>query len=271
MPFSRDTASYLAPRWPGTPFDRLESLHQALRAMAGTTHLAPVRGPRRTLAVGSALSHWVGEIGADFPDALGVAAGTDTVREGRDPEAGTAVRAELARGLPFLDGSFDYVHHRMFPFAVYERDRALQIDELVRVAAPGGWVEVVETEPTMLPLSPASEHLLRQILQLLEATQEACVAPQAPVDLLRTRGLADVEARRYELPVGSWGGAVGTAMLSNFRALMGMVAPALEVRHGIPTLETLELVARATEEIDQGRTVTPLWFVWGRRPGLPTG
>lgn len=266
VPFSRDTASYLAPRWPGTPFDRLESLHKALRAMAGSTHLAPVRRPERILAVGRGLSHWVGEIGAEFPAALTVAAWTDAVRDGQYPEPGTEVRADLARGLPFPDGAFDYVHHRMFPFAVYEQDRALQIDELVRVVAPGGWIEVVETEPTMLPLSPSAERLRRQILQLLEATQDGGQAPQPPAVLLRTRGLVDVDARCFELPVGSWGGAVGTAMLSNFRALMGMVAPALEVRLGIPTLETLGLVARATEEIDKGRTVTPLWFVWGRRP-----
>lgn len=266
MPFSRDVATYLAPRPPGTPFDRLGALHDALRGVAGTVHLAPVCGPHRILDVGAGLSYWLREVQGDFPSAFTVAAWTDTVQDGKETEAGVGIRADLARGLPFRDGTFDYVHHRMFPFAAREQDRAARIDELVRALAPGGWIEIVETEPMILPLSPTTEHLLRQILRLLEAAHDTCVSTEALADLLRARGLVDVEARRYELPVGSWGGEVGTAMLSNFRALMGLVAPALEVRLGVPALDTLGLVARSTEEIEQGRTVAPLWFTCGRKP-----
>lgn len=266
MPLSRDAASYLAPRRPGTPFDRLGALQEALRAMAGSTHLAPVLRPDRILYVGAGLNHWLSEVRSDFPTAFTAAAWTDTVRNGEPSEAGPAVRADLAGGLPFLDAAFDYVHHRKIPFAVREQDAARQVDELVRVLAPGGWMEIVETEPTLQPLSPATERLMRQILLLLEANPEGGASAQPAPDLLRTRGLVDVEARRYELPVGSWGGPVGTAMLSNLRAIVGMVAPALEMRLGIPTLETLGLVARSTEEIEQCQTVAPLWFVWGRRP-----
>lgn len=266
MSLSCDAASYLAPRPPGSPFDRLGAVQQALRTMSGATHLAPVGEARRILDVGAGLNHWLREIRADFPTALRVAAWTGTAREGEDLDAAVGLRADLRGGLPFLDAAFDYVHHRMIPFAVRER----QIDELVRVTAPGGWLEIVETEPTMLPLSPATEHLMREILRLLEEGPEGAAPSKPPADLLRVRGLVDVDARRYELPIGSWGGPTGVAMLSNFRAVMGMVAPVLEVRLGIPTLETLGLVARSTEEIEEGRTVAPLWFAWGRRPaGAP--
>ncbi len=192
------------------------------------------------------------------------------MRAGEGPPARVGLRADLTGGLPFPDGAFDYVHHRIIPFAGRARDRARELDELVRVTAPGGWLEIVETEPTMLPLSPATEYLMREILPLLEPSPAGHASPVPPADLLRRRGLAEVEARRYELPIGPWGGALGCAMLSNFRAVMGAVAPALEARLGIPTFETLGLVARSTEEIEQDRTVAPLWFAWGRRPaGTP--
>lgn len=269
MSLSRDAATYLAAR-PGTPFDRLGAVQHALETMAGSTHLAPVRSPDRILDVGAGLNHWLREIRAEFPAAFTAAAWTHTPRDGERPEAGLAVRTDLVGGLPFLDAAFDYVHHRMIPFAVHEQDRTRQVDELVRVTAPGGWVEIVETAPTMQPLSPATAHLMRQIHRLLEVSSSTGASPVPPADQLRGRGLVDVEARRYELPIGSWGGPIGNAMLSNFRAVMGMLAPVLEDRLGVPTLETLGLVARSTEEIEQARTVAPLWFVWGRRPPRPT-
>ena len=270
MQLSRDAASYIAPRRPGTPFDRLGALQEALRTTAGATHLAPVQRPRRILYVGAGRSHLMRAVQDDFPDSFAAAACTDPVPDGERSDAGLAVRADLARGLPFRDEAFDYVHYRTIPFGAREQDRARQVDELVRVLAPRGWIEIVETEPTLEPLSPSTERLLRHIWRLLEAGPDAGAAPESPADLLRIRGLLDVEARRYELPIGPWGGAVGNAMLSNFRAVVGTVAPAMEVRLGIPTLETLELVARSTEEIEQGRTVAPLWFVWGRRPAART-
>lgn len=265
MSLSSDAATYLVPRRPGAPFDRVGAVHEALRTMSGSTHLAPVGRPERILDVGAGLSHWVREIRADFPTAFTAAAWTGAVGDGEK----VAVRADPARGLPFVDAAFGYVHHRMIPFAVREQDRLRHLDELVRVLAPGGWIEIVETEPTMLPLSPTTEHLMRDILRLLDANSQAGVSPEPSAGLLRTRGLVDVDARRFELPIGSWGGVVGTAMLSNFRAVMGIVALALEVRLGIPTLETLGLVARSTEEIEQCRTVAPLWIVWARRPAGP--
>lgn len=265
MSLSPDAAGYLTAQ-PGAPFDRLGAVHEALRAMAGSSHLAPVGRPERILDMGAGLSHWLREIRVDFPTAFTAAAWTDAVPDGEGPGTGVAVRADPALGLPFVDAAFDYVHHRLIPFAVREQDRLRHIDELVRVLAPGGWVEMVETEPTMQPLSPTTEHLMRDTLRLLDANSQAGVSPEPSTDLLRRRGLVDVDARRFELPIGSWGGAVGIAMLSNFRAVMGIVALALEVRLGITTLETLGLVARSTEEIEQARTVAPLWFVWARRP-----
>ncbi|MBO0702643.1 MAG: hypothetical protein J2P38_06910 [Candidatus Dormibacteraeota bacterium] len=264
MAISRDAVDYLEPR-PGMPFDRLGILHQAMQALAGASHLAPVHHPSRIVDVGSGLHHWVREISTEFPAALTVAAGTDSPADGHPPPGVVAVRADLWRGLPFAGGVFEYVHHRAIPFVVREEVRARLVDELLRVLAPGAWIEIVLTEPVIEPLTPATELLLRQVRQLLDLSADPGAAPEPLAHLLRRRGLVDVDGRRLALPVGAWGGEVGTAMVSNFRAVMGGVASALESRLGIPSLDTLALVARCTEEIEEHRTVAPLWFVWGRR------
>jgi len=266
VPFSRDATSYLISP-PGTPFDRLESLQEAMQNLAGASHLAPARHPSRILGVGVGVNHWLRGICEEFPAAFAVGAGDNSLRNGHAPRAGAAVRADLARGLPFADGTFEYVHHRVIPFARQSEESTRMVDELVRVVAPGAWLEIVAAVPVMLPLSPATELLLRQMLRLLDLDPDQVSAPLPLASLLCARGLIDVEERRFELPIGSWGGATGTAMLSNFRATMGAVAPAMEARLNIPTLDTLGMVARSTEEIEQQRTVAPVWFVWGRRGG----
>jgi hypothetical protein len=265
VPISPDATPYLASRR-GTPFDRLEALQEALRTLAGAGHLAPVHGPSRILDVGGGLSHWLREIGAEFPAALRVGAGSDPSSDGGPQAAGAAVRADLGLGLPFVDGAFDFVHHRVIPFAVREELRFRLLDELVRMLAPGAWIEIVATEPAMVPMSPATEVLLRQVRCLLDLNPDRQARWEPLAGRLRARGLTDVVERRFELPIGSWGGPVGAAMLSNFRAVMGAVASALEANLRIPTLDTLEVVARSTEEIEERQTVAPVWFVWGRLP-----
>lgn len=262
--FSRDATDYLVSR-PGTPFDRFDIFEDGLYALIGSSHLAPVREPRRILDVGTALTPWLGRITVDFPAAFTVGAGIDPTN-GRPLPAGVAVRADLDSDLPFLDGSFDYLHHRVLALPLRDRDTVWRTEKLVRMLAPGGWIEVVITEAAMVPVSPTTALLGRQVLRLLNMDPDHRQRAQPLDEVFRQHGLVDIGRQGFELPIGSWGGPLGMAILSNYRAIMGWVASALEAKLGVPTLDTLWLVARSTEEIEQTRTVVPVWAIWGRRP-----
>jgi len=64
------------------------------------------------------------------------------------------VRANLLQGLPFADDRFDFVHQRALAWAVPVRSWPVLVQDLVRVAAPGGWVELVEGQAEFEPAAP---------------------------------------------------------------------------------------------------------------------
>src|SRR5579884_2867892 len=103
-------APYVLPHNPDE-VDRLDLQHFALREALGANFLAPVESPSRVLDVGTGTGQWGFEVCHRFPGALVV--GFDLVRGKPNPPPGYRhVRGNLLQGLPFRDGSFDFVHQR---------------------------------------------------------------------------------------------------------------------------------------------------------------
>lgn len=63
----------------------------------------------------------------------------------------------MLEGLPFPDNSCDFTHQRLVIVALPTDQWVRQLQELLRVARPGGWVEVVEGD--LLPGGPGLQTL----------------------------------------------------------------------------------------------------------------
>jgi SAM-dependent methyltransferase len=265
---SRDR--YLFPRHP-TEIDRLDVQHYALRMALGADYLAPLSRVGRVLDVGAGNGQWGYDLCAKFPRAM--VAGVDLVSgKPGQPPGYRFVRANLLYGLPFVDDAFDFVHQRLLasssiPVTVWP---AL-IGDLVRVTRPGGWVELVEVGPWLEPAGPATTRLFELSYRLgrllgLDMLGEVF---RTLDDQLRSVGLLDVERQEVSVPVGEWGGVVGSKMAANVRALFTRLGGQFETRLGVPSVEFAELLQAMQDEQERFRSSAPFAVGFGRKAGGP--
>ncbi|HZV51510.1 MAG TPA: hypothetical protein VFD49_17295, partial [Candidatus Dormibacteraeota bacterium] len=73
--------------------------------------------------------------------------------------------------------------------------------------------------------------------------------------------------RELELPVGEWGGRVGSFMASDLRAAFARICEVLQAKGALPGEEATELLRRATQEFEENDTIALMAVAYGRRPG----
>src|SRR5215469_10995906 len=255
------------PRHP-SEVDRLDLQHYALREALGANYLAPVSSAASVLDVGSGTGQWGFEVCGQFPEAMVV--GLDLAAGKPGPPPGyRLVRSDLLAGLPFKDGRFDFVHQRLLFLAVPESSWSGVVADLVRVTRPGGWVELVE--PPVFGLEGAGP-----AIQRLQALAVAAVAARGldtkstvfeSVDrYLREAGMVEVRRREVSLPIGEWGGNVGSLMATDFRVAFTRVCEVLQGRGAVTAREAHELLQGVQEEYEERRVTSAIAIAYGRKP-----
>lgn len=263
----RGDVAYFLPRRP-VEIDRLDVQHYALRAALGAHYLAPLDQPAEILDVGCGTGQWAYDLCAEFPRALVV--GFDLEPSKRPwPPGFRCVRGNLIQGgLPFAADRFDFVHQRALISGLPVSSWPAVCLDLVRVARPGGWVELVECPPWFESAGPVTQQLCDMLQRLLVARglDSAGRVVAALDDHLGRSGLVDVRKRALDLRVGEWGGRVGSLMATDCRALFLRLAAPLEAAFGVADEEYRELVTAMQEEWEQYRTMYRFVFAVGRKP-----
>lgn len=258
--------TYMLPRHP-SEIDRLDVQHYALREALGASYVAPVGRPRRILDVGSGTGQWGYDVAADHPGALVVGLDVEASKPGR-PANYQFVRGNLLRGLPFGSDSFGFVHQRLMASSAIPRAAWHGVvAELVRVTAPSGWIELVEVVVEIQPAGPATRRMIdltRQVGRSFGLDMEAIVRSLG--EQLSGAGLEAVEQRDVELPVGEWGGRVGSLTASNVRALNVRLFDAFEGRLGVARAELRALLQDMLVEWEEHRSKGTFVFAFGRKP-----
>lgn len=261
-----DTDRYLFPRHPGE-IDRLDMQHYALRATLKADYLAPVPWPERVLDVGCGSGQWGFELCRRFPNAFVV--GVDLVSgKPERPDRYRLVRGNVLQGLPFQSDQFDFVHQRLLVAGVPLAAWPALVADLVRVARPGAWIELVEGRWGFEDMGPASGRLLGMVKELsasLGLDSDGTVF--ASLDgYLRDAGVEAVERREYYLPIGVWGGAVGSLMATDVRTGFTRLAEVLRGRGMLSEAEARDVIHATQDECERGRMAQPCAVAWGRKP-----
>jgi len=259
---------YAIPRHAGE-VDRLDLQHYALREALGRNYLAPIDRPRLVLDAGAGTGQWGFDLCDEFPKAHVV--GLDLVpSKPRRPARYHMLRANLLRDLPFPDDSFDFVHQRLLFAGVPAAAWPALVRELVRVARPGGWIELVESPPLGFDRDgPAMERFGR----LARATAarlgvgETNIVYRSLDAYLRGAGAAGVTRREIPLPVGEWGGRVGSMMATNLRVTLTSIAHIFEAAGDLDAEGVADLINQVQMEYEQLHGSISLAIVYGQKPG----
>jgi SAM-dependent methyltransferase len=261
-----DSEHYLLPRHPDE-IDRLDVQHYAFKAVLRANHAAPVpREAAMVLDVGAGSGQWAFDACDDFPDATVVGLDLMASKPAQPPRY-RFVRANVLNGLPFGDGTFDYVHQRLMVSGIPLAAWPAVVADLARVTRPGGWVELVEGPWAFDREGPATRELLNLVTEMLAARglDTTTVVFDSLDGYLRDAGLQDVTRRQIWLPIGEWGGQVGSLMATDLRAGLTRMAELLRAQSRLTAEDARRLIQEALEECERNRTTGPSAIAYGRK------
>ena len=258
-------AGYIFPRH-SSEVDRLDLQHYALREAVGASYLAPVLRPRLALDAGCGSGQWAYDLCAEFPEALVIGIDLVPTKPNR-PANYCFVRSNLLQGLPFVDGRFDFVHQRLLVGGVPLKSWPAVVNDLVRVAQPGGWIELVEVGFEIEPAGPATRRIVELMQQLgtsmgLDTTG---IVIRSLGEYLLQAGVTDVKTRSMAIPIGEWAGRIGSFMASDFRAGATRMCDVFQARFGLSAAECQDLLARMPQEWEEVRSALSFAFAFGRK------
>ncbi|WP_069802810.1 class I SAM-dependent methyltransferase [Thermogemmatispora onikobensis] len=262
---------YLLPKDLGE-VNRLDFQHYILRAALHGNYLAPLQQPRRILDVGCGTGQWAFELAHQFPQAEVVGLDLEQVKATTSPPPNYRfVQGDILQGLPFDNNSFDFVHQRLLFLAIPQAAWPTAVQELARVTAPGGWVELVEASIAPKDLTPSGAVTQRlftlggQLAALRGIDSEGVVASSLDHYLSAT-GLIHIERRQIEVPVGEWGGRLGSLMALNFREGAKALSAPIAHRFTITEQEVATAIEEMLQEFNRYHTKYSYIVAYGQKP-----
>lgn len=252
---------------PTLVFNPLDLRYHALRLLLPGNLDAPLAPSTRTiLDVGCGTGLWVREMAQTLPQAQITGLDLDLAAL---PAAWPAncqfVVGDVLRGLPFASETFDVVHQRFLATTISARSWFAVIRELVRVARPGGWLELVELGQSMSNPGPATCRYLQWWRAWEAQTERDTTVVEHLGALLQNAGLCQVRQRRIIAPVGQWGGQAGTLLMTDLlESIASMSQPFCSALHLSPhdfsaTIEALPA------EWEQYHTALHFYLACGRK------
>ncbi|WP_376793980.1 class I SAM-dependent methyltransferase [Thermogemmatispora sp.] len=262
---------YLLPKDLGE-INRLDFQHYMIRAALRGNYLAPIEQPRRILDVGCGTGQWAIELAQQFSQAEVIGLDLEQARNRSSaPPNYRFVQGDVLEGLPFEENYFDFVHQRLLILAIPLAAWPGTVQELARVTAPGGWIELVESSISpndFVPCGPAMRQLLNWMGQLaaLRGLDAQGVVMQSLERYLAEAGLINIQRHVLEWPIGDWGGRLGSLGALDLKEAARAVSAPVAARFGISEQEVLTVIEQASQEWNELQTRGYLVVVYGQKP-----
>jgi SAM-dependent methyltransferase len=248
--------------------NRLDFQHYMVRAIMRGLYWSPIRQPTSILDVGTGTGRWAREMAQYYQTAsiigFDLKGSPANVSNQSTPYNLKFEQGNLLEGLPFPDRSFDLVHQRFLISGIPQEKWPDAIAELARVTTVGGWVELTEAG-----LSQNNGPALRQLdtwVGDMLARRNLDIRLGSRLDtFLRQAGLQHISMHAVPIPIGPYGGRVGTLAENDyFGAILAMRD--LIATLGLTTLQTYDsMVAEARREVQYGQVSWSIYVAYGQR------
>ncbi len=263
-----------------TESERLNLQHYVIRFAMRGNYVVPFwrmnTRPKDILDVACGSGRWGAEMAYEFPEANVVGidivapdATSPSVTLGRPtaPDNYVLLQGDVRQGLPFPDNSFDFVHMRFLVVAIAAADWPALVREVVRVTRPGGWIELVDTVMRDAVGSPEHQQFFAWFSKMTATRGYDVAAGEHIAERLHAAGLANIKSYRLDVPIGDWGGRIGTLMrLDVEAAVTGIIAPLTQYK--MATLEEAQAVQRGMSEAMKTYrgSIQPFYVAYGQKP-----
>ncbi|QBD76294.1 class I SAM-dependent methyltransferase [Ktedonosporobacter rubrisoli] len=251
-----------------TEYHRLDFEYYALKGVSGEkSYSTPLQAPSSILDVGCGNGRWVTEMAQSFPQALVLGIDIEAFPFSPQPPVSRNIQfiqANILRGLPLPENSFDFVHQRFLGAGIPLKMWPWMIRELLRVTSPRGWLELLEGGDVFLNTGPLMQEMLgwRQAM-----SRRYDIYPEEIHHLgtwLRGIGAKHVEEQLIRLPLG-WSDHHSLILARNFLAicqgLKGQICPHL----GVNVTRFEAVTCLLLEEWKTYRTEVLLFSVYGQK------
>ena len=251
--------------------DRLNRQHTLLTELFGGLTLAPIHDPRSILDAGTGTEIWAVQMAATFPDAniVGIDLREEPGIPRNLPHNYRYVQGNFVEGLPFNDGSFDYVHMRAVWSGMAPEKWPIALRELVRVTKPGGWIESVEGGLTQIfDAATALSTYTGWVRQLLrQRGVEADYVAKLPFDMLALSPaqVTKVVFFTQGIPYGKQYGRLGAANEANLLEACSSLKDPI-VSAGLATGTVFDQITRQMQsELLTAKCMAPVYVLYAQR------
>ncbi|CAG8452491.1 6773_t:CDS:2 [Paraglomus occultum] len=194
--------------------DRLQQLHYSMKYAWVGNYSSPVHevlseGNAKVLEIGCKMGTWLVDMSLQYPNSSFTGVDyrqflpTDT-----GPPNVTFIAEDVLDGLPFSDDTFDFVFMRFMGWRLSQMEWVRIINELTRVARPGGWIEIMETDMIWYNEGPNAQQFRRG--ELFSKYRVNMVMSHLIPHHFKSTGAVDkVLVKQLSIPIGGWGGKIG--------------------------------------------------------------
>jgi SAM-dependent methyltransferase len=175
-------------------------------------------------------------------------------------------QCDIIKGIPLPAHSFDFVHQRFLIFALPIDRWSHVMRELRRVTRPGGWIELTDPDLTFNNQGPETARLMNWISQAsLKRGMDITIGRKLEL-FMESMHLINVTARKVSIPMGEWGGRIGSFLIKDFYGAALTLKP-LVVASTDATSESYDAVLAAwVREIEENHTSCDFYIVYGQCP-----
>lgn len=260
-------AAYVLPK-DEQEVSRLDFQHFMLRAVLHSNYFAPIDQPTSILDVGCGTGRWCYEMARQFPQTRVMGCDLleqDSIGKFSKPLNYQFVLGDVLKGLPFSADSFDFVHQRLLTGGMPTVQWPLDIQELVRLTSPGGWTELVEITSAVIKGGEASEILSSGVNAACRKRGiDPAHIPNLP-QYMQKAGLSEITTRVVAIPLGNWGGRVGSMMLTNWLTLLQTFKPGVTAELGIGSDDYDQMLQQAQADWENLNACVPCYIAYGQR------